>query len=77
MTQETPVRPPIRRVVIGLLDDYGSLTDDLLVAIVHAEADAAPWIIRATIGRMESHGVIRNIGDDTRPRWKVDKVPTE
>ena len=71
MTQETPERPPIRRIVFGLLDDYGSLTDTMLVTITHAEADAAPWIIRATVKRMERHGVIRNIGDETRPRWQV------
>ena len=71
MTQETPERPPIRRIVLGLLDDYGSLSDDLLVAITHTEANAAPWIIRATVKRMANHGVVRNIGDETRPRWVV------
>ena len=72
MTQETPHRPPVRRVVLGLLSDYGSVTDDLLVAMTHAETNAAAWTIRATLKRMERHGTIYNAtGDDTRPRWKV------
>jgi uncharacterized phage-associated protein len=69
MTQEVPERPPIRRIVLGLLDDYGSLSDPLLVAITHAEADAAPWIIRATVSRMESHGAIRSVGNE----WVIDR----
>ena len=74
MTQETTHRPPIRRTVLDLLAEYGSVTDDLLVAATHAHTDAAPWIIRATIDRMERHGHIYNAtGDETRPRWKVTR----
>lgn len=74
MTQETPERPPVRRVVLGLLSDYGTVTDDLLVAATHAETDAAPWMIRATIERLEQHGAIYNAsGDATNPRWKVTR----
>jgi len=74
MTQEEPHRPPVRRVVLGLLSDYGSVTDDLLVAMTHAETDAAAWMIRTTIKRMERHGAIYNTtGDDTAPRWKVTR----
>lgn len=74
MTQEAPERPPIRRIVLGLLDDHGSITDDLLVEITHVEAHAAPWIIRATVERMADHGIVQNIGDDVRPRWEVADV---
>ena len=74
MTQETPERPPIRRVVLGLLSDYGSVNDDLLVAMTHAETNAGASMIRATIKRMERHGTIYNAtGDETRPRWKVTR----
>ena len=74
MTSETPERPPVRRVVLGLLSDYGSMTDNLLVEAVHAETDAAAWMIRATIQRLEKHGHIYNAsGDDTSPRWKVTR----
>lgn len=74
MIQEESERPPVRRVVLGLLADYGSVTDELLVAMTHAETDAAAWMIRATIGRLEKHGHIYNAsGDETRPRWKVTR----
>ena len=33
-------RPPLRRVIRGLISDYGSITDDLLVAMTHAETEA-------------------------------------
>ena len=72
MTDEIPHRPPVRRVVVDTLSDAGSVTDDLLVATVHDEADAAPWMIRATIERMERAGVIYNAsGDEMDPRWKL------
>jgi len=44
MTQETPHRPPVRKVVLATLDEYGSIDDDLLVAVTHAETDG---VIRA------------------------------
>jgi len=74
MTQETPHRPPVRKVVLDTLAEYGSIDDDLLVAVTHAETDAAAWMIRTTIKRMERHGVIYNSsGDETSPRWKVTR----
>jgi len=74
MTSETPERPPVRRVVLGLLSDYGSMTDNLLVEAAHAETNAAAWMIRATIKRLEKNGHIYNAsGDDTSPRWKVTR----
>lgn len=75
MTQETPERPPVRRVVRGLLVDHGSVTDPLLVAATHAETNAAPSRIRETLGRMERNGIIYNAtGDETRPRWKATQL---
>jgi hypothetical protein len=72
MPDDTAGRPSVRRVVRGLLADYGTVTHPLLVAMTHAEAAAAPWIIRATIKRLESDGEIYNAtGDDTRPRWRL------
>lgn len=72
MTAETPQRPPVRRVAVGLIDDYGSVTDDLLVAMVHAETGASYDRITQCIDRLERSGTIYNAtGDDTRPRWKV------
>jgi len=72
MTQEEPHRPPVRRSVKHYLLDYHRVTDELLVAAVHAETDAAAWMIRATIGRMEKHGEIYNAaGDADAPEWKV------
>jgi len=74
MTQETPERPAVRRVVLGLLSDYGSVSQPLLVAMTHDETDAAAWMIRATIDRLEKHGHIYNAsGDRTKPRWKVTR----
>lgn len=74
MTQEEPERPPVRRVVLDKIAEHGSVTDELLVAMTHAETDAAAWMIRATIGRLERHGHIYNAtGDESRPRWKVTR----
>jgi hypothetical protein len=74
MTQETPHRPPVRKVALDTIAEYGSIDDDLLVAVTHAETDAAAWTIRATIRRLEKCGTIYNAsGDDTSPRWKVTK----
>jgi len=75
MTSESPERPPVRRVVLGLLSDYGSMTGNLLVEAVHAETNAAAWMIRTTIRRLEQCGHIYNAsGDDTDPRWKVTNL---
>ena len=72
MTDETPHRPPVRRVIRGLISDYGSVADDLLVAMTHAETDAAPDTIRDVVGELEADGEIYNAsGDATAPRWKV------
>ena len=74
MTQETPERPPLRRVIRGLISDYGSITDDLLVAMTHAETDATPGTIRDVVDALESQGEIYNAsGDATAPRWKVTR----
>ena len=74
MTQETPERPPIRRVALGLISDYGSVSDDLLVAMTHAETTADAETIRETIDRLERNGTIYNAsGDATAPRWKVTR----
>ena len=65
-------RPPLRRVIRGLISDYGSITDDLLVAMTHAETDTAPDTIRDVVDTLESQGEIYNAsGDATAPRWKV------
>ena len=65
-------RPPLRRVICGLISDYGSITDDLLVAMTHAETDAAPDTIRDVVAELEADGEIYNAsGDATAPRWKV------
>ena len=67
-------RPPIRRVIRGLISDYGSVADDLLVAMTHAETDAPPDTIRDVVDALESQGEIYNAsGDATAPRWKVTR----
>ena len=74
MTEEIPHRPPVRRVIRGLISDYGSVADDLLVAMTHAETDAAPDTIRDVVDALESQGEIYNAsGDATAPRWKVTR----
>ena len=74
MTQETPERPSVRRVALGLIDDYGSVTDDLLVAMTHTETTADVETIRETIDRLERNGTIYNASADaTAPRWKVTR----
>ena len=68
-------RPPIRRVIRGLISDYGSVTDDLLVAMTYAETDAAPGTIRDVVSELEADGEIYNAsGDATAPRWKVTRA---
>jgi len=75
MTQEAPTRPPVRRVILDLLAEHGSVTDALLVAATHAETDAAPHLIRETLDQMDRHGTIYNAtGDETRPRWKATRL---
>lgn len=74
MTQETPIRPPIRRVALGLLSDYGLVSGDLLVAMTHAETGAPAEAIRETIDRLERKGTIYNAaGDADDPEWKVTR----
>ena len=74
MTQETPIRPPIRRVALGLLSDYGLVSGDLLVAMVHAETSADADAIRKTIETMQRQGTIYNAaGDADDPEWKVTR----
>ena len=68
-------RPPLRRVICGLISDYGSVADDLLVAMTHAETDAAPDTIRDVVSELEADGEIYNAsGDATTPRWKVTRA---
>ena len=68
-------RPPLRRVIRGLISDYGSVTDDLLVAMTHAETDTAPDTIRDVVSELEAGGEIYNAsGDATAPRWKVTRA---
>ena len=68
-------RPPLRRVIRGLISDYGSVNDDLLVAMTHAETDAPPDTIRDVVGELEADGEIYNAsGDATAPRWKVTRA---
>jgi len=74
MTQETPERTPVRRVALGLIDDYGLVSGDLLVAMTHAETDADADTIRETIGRLKRNGTIYNAsGDADAPEWKVTR----
>ena len=74
MTQDTPERPSVRRVALGLIDDFGSVTDDLLVAMTHTETTADVETIRETIDRLERNGTIYNASADaTAPRWKVTR----
>jgi hypothetical protein len=77
MTQDTDAsvtyRPPIRRVIRGLLSDYGrpfGVADDLLVSMVHVETDTPPAAIRATLTRLEADGEIY----DVRGNWKVTRA---
>ena len=73
-TEPVTYRPPIRRVICGLISDYGSVADDLLVAMTHAETDTAPDTIRDVVGELEADGGIYNAsGDATAPRWKVTR----
>jgi hypothetical protein len=71
MTDELTYEPPVRRVIRGLLSDYRSISDDLLVAMTFHETDAPPPLIRETIANMASDDELENIGDPTRPRWTV------
>ena len=67
-------RPPLRRVIRGLISDYGSITDNLLVAMTHAETDTAPDTIRDVVAELEADGEIYNAsGNATAPRWKVTR----
>jgi len=59
--------PSVRRVVLGLISDYGSITHELLVATTHAETDASPSLIRTTIKRLEQTGEIYRVSNV----WKV------
>ena len=73
-TEPVTYRPPLRRVIRGLISDYGSVTDDLLVAMTYAETDAAPDTIRDVVDALKSDGEIYNAsGDATAPRWKVTR----
>ena len=74
-TEPVTYRPPVRRVIRGLISDYGSVADDLLVAMTHAETDTAPDTIRDVVDALEADGEIYNAsGDATAPRWKVTRV---
>ena len=72
-----PETPPVPRVVRGLLADYGrewGVSTPLLVAMTHAETDADPRQIRATLERMERHGAIYDAGGDDAHAWKVTRA---
>ena len=74
MTQETPIRPPIRRVALGLISDYGLVNHDLLVSMVHDETGAPAEAIRETIETMQRQGTIYTAaGDADDPEWKVTR----
>lgn len=71
MTAETPERPPIRRAAVDLLTDRPEgVSDALLVEAVHAETNASPRTIRATLATMERHGRIYQVDGD----WRVVRV---
>jgi hypothetical protein len=71
-------RPPVRRVVRGLLADYGTewgVSTPLLVAMTHVETGAAAWTIRATIDRMERRGEVYDAaGESDASAWKVTNL---
>ena len=72
VTQETPHRPPVRKVALDTIAEYGSIDDDLLVAMTHVETSAAAWTIRATIERMERRGDVYDAaGESDTSAWKV------
>jgi len=62
-------RPPIRRVIRGLISDYAHVTTPNLVVMVHAETGAAPNHIRDVVDALEREGEIYNAGDN----WKVTR----
>lgn len=66
----TAGRPSVRRVVLGLLDDYGTITHPLLVATTHHETDASASLVRTTIDHLEREGEIYRVGDC----WKVTSL---
>jgi len=59
--------PSVRRVILGLISDYGSISHDLLVATAHAETDADLAAVRETVAALEARGEIYRVGDT----WKV------
>jgi len=71
MTQESPHRPAVRQSILHFLYDYHRVNEGLLVAAVHAETNAAAWMIRTTLKRMDAHDVIYNAGSEGAPEWKV------
>lgn len=62
-------RPPLRRVIRGLISDYRHVTTTNLVVMVHAETGAAPDLIRDVVDALEREGEIYNGGDS----WKVTR----
>lgn len=75
MNDTVTYRPPVRRVIRGLLADYGrqwGVSDDLLVCMVAAEADVTAETVRNTVFELEADGEIYNAaGDADTPAWKV------
>jgi len=72
VTQESPERPPVRRVRLGVGHGDEQVVAHRAVVVEQPEHDAAAWMIRATVERLERHGEIYNAsGDATDPRWKV------
>ena len=59
--------PSVRRVILGLISDYGSIRHDLLIAAAYAETDADLSAVRETVDALEAHGEIYQVG----VTWKV------
>lgn len=66
-TDTVTYRPPIKRVIRGLLSDYGPVTDTLLVCMTAAEVNATAETIRETVWELEADGEIYNASGS----WKV------
>lgn len=75
MTQESPIRPPVRSAIRRTLAEHTEgVADDLLIAMVHDELNAQPKMIRATLTTMERNGLIYNASGDAEPTWKLTNL---
>lgn len=58
-----------------MLDRYREgVSDDLLVASVHAETHAGYGPIRETVDRMQRHGAIYDAGGDRGTVWRATRL---